>query len=140
QPAGVAGGIDDPLNAVEGLEPTEMQGGLVRRSLDRAATIFAATSGGSATLNQTGELLAPEITGIEFAYWDGTTWLTEWSSDEYGELPTAVQVQLHMQDPVTALAGDVTDAGSVRTFKHIVRLPLARPIEEEDDTLSEAGI
>lgn len=145
QPAG-AGGVNDPLdqiNSQAASNPNALAGGgLVRRSLDRSATAFAVTNGGAATLNQTGELLAPEITGIEFAYWDGTTWLQEWSSDEYGELPMAVQVRLYMNDPETAITGEITDSSMTRTFMHVVRLPLARPIEEETESedLSEAGI
>lgn len=146
QPPGVVGGIQDPLDQL-GAPPTDAStadaasaGGLVRRSLDRAATSYAASTGGMAMLNQTGELLAPEITGIEFAYWDGVTWQTQWSSDEYGELPLAVQVRLYMNDPTTAITGEVTADSTVRTFMHVVRLPLARPIEEEETDLMGAGI
>ena len=145
QPAGVVGGIQDPLEQLisqsgeppGGSPPT---GGLVRRSLDRAATIYAATTGGAAMLNQTGELLAPEITGIEFGYWDGVTWQVEWNSDTYGELPLAVQVRLYMADPQTAITGELTDESSLRTFMHVVRLPLARPIEDEETDLTGTGI
>jgi prepilin-type N-terminal cleavage/methylation domain-containing protein len=146
QPAGVVGGIQDPLSQIDAAtgEQNALQqesvGGLVRRSLDRAATVYAASSGGAAMLNQTGELLAPEISGIEFGYWDGVTWQLEWSSDEFGELPLAVQVRLYMADPQTAITGEITDTSSTRTFMHVVRLPMARPIEEEETELLEAGI
>jgi type II secretory pathway pseudopilin PulG len=146
QPAGTVGGIQDPLGDIDALTGQQGgisqagAGGLVRRSLDRAATTYAASTGGAAMLNQTGELLAPEITGIEFGYWDGVTWQLEWSSDQYGELPLAVQVRLYMADPQTAITGEVTDTSSTRTFMHVVRLPLARPIEEEETELMEAGI
>ncbi len=149
QAAGTVGGIQDPLDAVasqSGVNAGIVAGdsGLVRRTLDRAATIYASNSGNSAMLNQTGELLAPEITGIEFSYWDGTSWLQTWSSDEYGELPLAVQVRLYMATPQAAIsAGSISGSQAaddeLRTFMHVVRLPLARPVEEEED-LSEAGI
>lgn len=121
-------------------------GGLVRRSLDRAATLEAATMGNISTLNQTGDLLAPEVKAIEFSYWDGLTWQLEWSSDEFGELPLAVQVTLYMVDPALAATEDedtLSSLGpeSMRSFTHIVRLPMAVPIEtEEEDDLSEAGL
>ena len=97
------------------------------------------------TLNQTGELLAPEIKGIEFSYWDGLTWLLEWSSDELGELPLAVQVRIYMIDPALAATEDTDtmstlDTESMRTFSHIVRLPMAVPLEEEEEDLTEAGL
>jgi hypothetical protein len=143
QSEGTLGGVLDPLDALDPEAASGGSGGLVRRSLDRAATVEAAITGGLSRLNQTGELLAPEIAGIEFSYWDGVTWQLEWSSDAYGQLPLAVMVKLYMADPVSQAAGtSALGSGqiddSVRTFTHIVRLPLARPVEEED--LAEAGL
>lgn len=135
-------GVVDPLDALDPDAEASQLGGLVRRSLDRAATVQAATTGSLTLLNQTGELLAPEITGIEFSYWDGLQWQLEWSSDEYGELPLAVQVHLYMADPSAAITGNSysLDSNDVRMFSHVVRLPLARPIEEEEEDLSGTGL
>lgn len=148
QEAGVVGGVQDQLNALDPASDGSSQGGLVRRSLDRAASVQAASTGSLSLLNQTGELLAPEVVAIEFAYWDGIMWQTQWSSDEYGELPLAVQVRLSTRDEFrgstteeTSLAAAVTDPSAIRTFTHIVRLPLARPIDEsEEEALSGTGI
>ena len=137
------------LDSLAELDPdaTDLtSGGLVRRSLDRAATLEAATMGNISTLNQTGDLLAPEVKAIEFSYWDGLTWQLEWSSDEFGELPLAVQVTIYMVDPALAATEDedtLSSLGpeSMRSFTHIVRLPMAVPIETaEEDDLSEAGL
>ena len=138
-------GVLDPLAELDPEAASLTPGGLVRRSLDRAATVEAATMGNLNTLNQTGELLAPEIKGIEFSYWDGLTWLLEWSSDELGELPLAVQVRIYMIDPALAATEDTDtmstlDTESMRTFSHIVRLPMAVPLEEEEEDLTEAGL
>lgn len=140
QPEGI--GVEDKL---EQINSTSQLGtsGLVRRSLDHAATVEAVSNGSLSLLNQTGELLAPEVTAIEFSYWDGLTWQTEWNSDTYDELPLAVQVSISMADPSTQLASQtVSPSGedSVRTFTHIIRLPLAQPVEEEEEDLSEAGL
>ena len=141
QPAGSIGVADELTSAID---PTATSsGGLVRRSLDRAATNYAANMGSLTTLAQTGDVLAPEVLGIEFRYWDGITWDLEWSSDEYGELPLAVQVQLTMSNPIAISAGlSPDDENAVRVFTHIIRLPMAKPIEleSESDELSEAGI
>lgn len=140
------GGVIDSLAELDPDATDLMSGGLVRRSLDRAATVEAATMGNISTLNQTGDLLAPEIKSIEFSYWDGLTWQVEWSSDEFGELPLAVQVRIYMVDPALAATEDanmISSLGpdSMRAFSHIVRLPMAVPIEtEEEDDLSEAGL
>ncbi len=99
QDSNTIGGVQDPLQQLTGDSSGAATGGLVRRSLDRAATAYAASTGNLVTLNQTGELLAPEIKGIEFQYWDGLVWQLQWSSDEFGELPLAVQITLYMADP-----------------------------------------
>lgn len=146
QNAGMLGGVQDSIDSLDSSNRSLVTGGLIRRSLDRAATVEASRSGGLARLNQTGELIAPEVVGIEFSYWDGITWLPQWSSDQYKELPLAVQVQLIMDDPIAAAAnahqGISLTSTPTRVFKHIIRLPLARPIDtsEMDDELAEAGL
>ncbi|MEM8666576.1 MAG: prepilin-type N-terminal cleavage/methylation domain-containing protein [Planctomycetota bacterium] len=143
QGEGISGGVQDALLQLSpdaALASNENMGGLVRRSLDRAATTFASMNGNLATLNQTGELLAPEIKGIEFQYWDGITWQIEWSSDEFGELPLAIQVTLYMADPRVESDG-MASTETLRTFRHVVRLPMAKIVEEEEEEdLAEAGI
>ena len=139
------GGVIDSLAELDPDATDLTSGGLVRRSLDRAATVEAATMGNISTLNQTGDLLAPEIKSIEFSYWDGLTWQVEWSSDEFGELPLAVQVRIYMVDPALAATEDANTISSLgpdsmRAFSHIVRLPMAVPIETEEEDLSEAGL
>ncbi|TWU27004.1 hypothetical protein Pla52o_08600 [Novipirellula galeiformis] len=141
QDAGVIGGVTDVF-ADQNTAAMEAAGGLVRRSLDRAATVYAVDSGAISTLNQTGELLAPEIISIEFGYWDGLMWLTQWSSDEMGELPAAVQVRLTMNDPTIAAANEsgMSTTSAIRTFTHVVRLPLSRPVEQAETELAEVGL
>jgi hypothetical protein len=148
QQAGTLGGVQDQFSTLEAEAAGESRGGLVRRSLDRAATVQASSTGSLGLLNQTGELLAPEIVAIEFSYWDGVTWQLEWSSDTYGELPLAVQVRLTMADQRAvespselAVPTTTVDPSALRTFTHIVRIPLARPIEEtSEEDLAGAGI
>jgi hypothetical protein len=128
-------GVDDPLAKLDDSTSTG-SGGLVRRVLDRQASTFAALSGNINSLNQTGELLAPEVMGIEFSYWDGMIWQIQWNSDELGELPLAVKIQMSMVDPLVDANEQVP-----RLFSHVVRLPMAKIIEEEEDEeLAEAGL
>ena len=130
-------GVNDTLAQLGTSDATDAPtgAGLVRRVLDRIAHNYAVSSGNITTLNQTGELLAPEVTGIEFSYWDGVTWQIEWNSDELGELPLAVKIDMVMMNPEID-----ADAQEPRLFQHIVRLPMANFIETEEDELSEAGI
>ena len=150
QEAGSFGGVGDPLEN-DGANPdptlTAGSGGLVRRSLDRAATVHASMTGGLARLNQTGDLLAPEVVAIEFAYWDGFNWQIEWSSDGYGGLPLAVRVTLTMLDPVasrsaagTLAAGTSAEMLPTRAYAHVVRLPLAKPIDMTEMMTSGVGV
>ncbi|NND98933.1 MAG: type II secretion system protein [Pirellulaceae bacterium] len=141
QPADSPAGVNDPLDTFNTSDEPTYTGGLVRRELDRAVTRYAASQGNLSQLNQTGEILAPEITGIEFEYWDGITWQMEWSSDDFEELPLAVRISLSMTDPQAIVAGlSPGDEYATRIFTHIVRLSMAKPIEEEEDELTEAGI
>ncbi len=146
QDAGMIGGVQDSIDSLDANSGSLATGGLIRRSLDRAASLEASITGGLSRLNQTGELIAPEVVGIEFSYWDGTTWLLQWNSDEYKELPLAIQVQLTMDDPIAAAAnvsqGIAANTMATRVFKHIIRLPLARPIDtsDADGELQEAGL
>ncbi len=113
---------------------TAAGGGLVRRVLDRSAQNYAMTTGNVNALNQTGDLLAPEIGAIEFQYWDGLIWQIEWNSDQMGGLPLAVKIQMTMIDPAIDL-----NEQEPRVFQHVVRLPMARPadVSEEDGAATE---
>lgn len=71
-------------------------GGLVRRQLDRAVTAYAEEMGDTQRLARTGDLLAPEVVALEFAYYDGVDWLTEWDSSTQS-LPWLVEITLGMQ-------------------------------------------
>jgi len=109
------------------------QFGLVRREMDRAVTSYAAESGGAALDLARGEILAPEVKAIEFAYWDGLEWQTEWDSDLNGGLPLAVDVVIRVshEDDETAylasampLAQLADDPAGGRIFHLVVKLPL----------------
>ncbi len=71
-------------------------GGLIRRQLDRAVTAYAEEMGDTQRLARTGDLLAPEVVALEFAYYDGVDWLTEWDSSTQS-LPWLVEITLAMQ-------------------------------------------
>ena len=138
QAAGAVDGVQDAWDADgAGNVPIGGGSGLVRRSLDRAATMHASLTGGMSRLSQTGDMLAPEIVGIEFAYWDGFTWQLQWSTDVFGELPQAVRVTLTMLAPGQG-AGPGGEPAT-RVFAHVVRLPLARPLQMEQLTGAVGG-
>jgi hypothetical protein len=130
--------------------------GLVRRELGRSVTRWAIDNGDTQRLEQVGELLAPEITAIQFQYFDGYQWYTEWDSDVSGGLPLAVEITLFMQpkDSLDADGMPVIDptlveqssAGIVQgqlVYRLVVRLPTGRPastMEEGDSDLEALGL
>lgn len=149
QPSGQQYGIIDPVQKLvtaSGSTETLPSGGLVRRTLDRSITTHAMSTGGLTRLEQTGDLLASEVTGISFEYFDGINWLTFYSSDDTGVLPQAVRITLQMQ---TINLSDPQDTSSSladpRSFTHVVFLPMAQPAEDselltEDTATTEATL
>lgn len=98
-----ADGVLDPLakiaaqSAEGGADNGKMSGGLVRRSLDRAVTQFAYANGNSMQISRTGEIIAPEVIGIEFSYFNASSgWQTQWDSSQLG-LPHVVKVTVATQ-------------------------------------------
>lgn len=83
------------------------------------------------------KLLAPEVTSIQFRYFDGIAWLEEWDSTELNALPRAIEivVTLRSSDP------DGQDSGEddqdeyflpESTYRAVVPLPLAIPVPPEE--------
>ena len=130
QPAGSGNDNDalERLAASAGIAPSTgstgstedevaMTGGLVRRSIDRAIHVQAASTGGIARLAGSGEMIASEVTAISFEYFDGVNWLPMINSDEIGSLPLAVRVTLEM---------------NTRTFTHVVYLAQGQAAAETE--------
>jgi len=149
QPPGT-GGVIDPLSQVtdgDTAASLNSNGGLVRRQLDRLATKYALESGNMTMLNMTGDLLAPEVLAIEFAYWDGFLWQIKWNSDMMGALPLAIQIRLTIGPPGSD-AADFDPTGEtntdIRVFQQTVRLPMGRIVEDDelmaDGSLSGVGL
>jgi len=110
--------------------------GLVRRVMDRAVTLYASDSGNLQGLQQAAEVIAPEVASIEFQYYDGTEWLTEWDSDEMGGLPTAVRITVLLTERAEAdttsrttgsVAPTTATASPDQIYSLMVRLPTAKP-------------
>ena len=96
-------GVQDPLARLTSQIATSssgstagLSGGLVRRSLDRAVTQYAYEIGSTTQLMRTGEIIAPEVLGIDFSYFGPEGWQTQWDSSTMG-LPSVVKVTIAMQ-------------------------------------------
>jgi prepilin-type N-terminal cleavage/methylation domain-containing protein len=76
--------------------------GLMRGEMDRAVVLWAEANGDTQALYSSAQMLAEEVVGLSFEYFDGTEWYTEWDSTSYGSLPRAIRVWLAVQ-PTYAL-------------------------------------
>ena len=125
----------------------QLAGGLVRRELDRSMARYAVEMGDTTMLAMTGEVLAPEVTSLEFQYFDGLVWGTEWDSELMKGLPQAVRVILTIR-PARSPARATTTVGLATAttaiaegdlvYSLVVRLPLAEPPETTGDSAMEA--
>lgn len=120
--------VSDPLAEPQALGQQPAQG-LVRRQVDRSVALFAIQNGQTDALMRTGELIAPEVTALEFQYFDGLTWLPEWDSQQLGGLPIAVAVTIAVT-PQLAPGTTLTQAqlaaaeSDVMIYRTVVPLPL----------------
>jgi len=123
--------------------------GLIRRQLDRAVASWASTNGDISNLDANSEVVAPEVKYIEFNYFDGTEWLTEWDSQQQEGLPTAVRIVIGLDfsdsyddpqlNPIANLGTDQTENLSYHSL--VVYLPMSEasspqllPEEEQEST------
>lgn len=106
------------------------QFGLVRRSIDRAVTRYALDYGGQINLEDYEEVLAEEISEIEFRYWDQTNkeWVTEWDSDEMMGLPGAVEVSVAL-----GVKAEDNEEDERKIYRSVVYLPIAEIIPPEPE-------
>lgn len=137
--------LDDATN------PLIVGRGLVRRELDRSLTQWAMNTGNITSLEEEGEVLAPEVVGIEFLYFDGIEWLMEWDSEAEGRLPMAVQVTLAVQSsspsgggslfvPPSSLLPTAMADTQVRYYRMVVHLPVGSDMPDEEAMMMEMGL
>jgi hypothetical protein len=107
--------LGDPSQASR-VQQTGFAGkGLVRREVDRAVSIYAAANGNADDLLNEGQMLAAEVTGLEFRYFDGTEWLPEWNSDERQGLPVAVEIAVEVGGDASSTSDETQTTRSLLT-------------------------
>jgi hypothetical protein len=139
-----------------GLSGIDVRGrGLYRHTLDRAVSTYAMESGSAnKSLGKT-DLLADEVIGLQFMYFDGAGWAEEWDSSSMEGLPVAIEITLILGNPEQAktATGSFNPFGSTsededneRYYTLTVNLPTALTADEkaqasesEDTALSQAG-
>lgn len=109
-------------------------GGLVRSVIPRAMSRYASEIGDFSLSEQAAELLAPEVVSIEFSYFDGTEWTSEWDTELIGGIPMAVEITIIIQDPRKLVEGTINEQQltNENLFRTVVHLPGAEPIESDE--------
>jgi len=104
--------------------------GLARLEGDRLAMSMADGSADIQALAQQSQLLAAEISSLQFQYFDGSDWLEVWDSIEYGTVPQAIKVTIGFQNEniegLEKVANEKIN-GFENKFSMVIALPLALP-------------
>jgi hypothetical protein len=124
----------DSILGATSIEPstTGTGRGLMRAESDRAVTAWSELNGTTQSHYSSAKLLAEEVTAVQFQYFDGSQWVSEWNSDEMGGLPVAIEVLLNIAEPQSPSARDASfvplgaDAppSQERTYRMVVHLPV----------------
>ena len=128
---------------------SEYDGGLMRREMDRSATLWADQQGALSQMNLDLEPLAVEISEIYFEFYDGTEFLDSWDTEEKSGLPKAVLISIGVT-PTDGDGGEFatlwSSAGSdleaeneMAVYRLLVTLPISEPFETEDESTGETS-
>ena len=104
--------------------------GLMRRELSQAVSSWAEANGNLQATYADAKLLADEVVGVQFRYYDGDAWLEDWNSDDLGGLPTAVEITVTIQ-PTYAMSEEALEKFAAdepppeKAYSLIVHLPAA---------------
>jgi hypothetical protein len=114
--------------------PTTAGGGLYRRELDRAVAAFNLDVAGMLAAEGYTRLIATEVIAVEFRYFDGSDFRSDWDSDEMGGFPSAVEVTI-LVDPQRGMreSGAVSfQLEQAKAYRSVVYLPVAEILPEEE--------
>jgi hypothetical protein len=128
--------------------------GLARSEVDRMVSLWQTQTGGTQG-GQNTVILAPEVASLEFRYFDGSTWQTQWDSTAMNGIPRAVEISLCFYDDVanapSSANGDFVAASAGLTtnnpdnyYRMVVHLPAGIPLPAvppvtTDDTSEESS-
>jgi hypothetical protein len=95
---------------------------------DDTASALSTTS--TATEIPESSILAREVVALQFRYYDGYSWVSEWDSTEKGRLPRAVEVSMGFLNQEYKPAGSLNLPGSasMTTIKHVIQVPASTPV------------
>ncbi|MBI3864869.1 MAG: prepilin-type N-terminal cleavage/methylation domain-containing protein [Planctomycetia bacterium] len=96
--------------------------GLARMEGDRMAMAMADSQSSTSLLASATQVLAPEVASIEFLYWDGFRWRSDWDSSVMQGMPKAIDVKLYL-NPVSGRST------TPDMYNLTIAIPLGKPID-----------
>ena len=109
--------------------------GLARLEGDRVAVSYAMEQ--SSVLTSSARVLAPEVTAVNFRYFDGLTWQISWDGSGMQLLPQAIEIMISVRSAATvgSSASPANPASSVtRVYRHVVPISTAPPPQPTSST------
>lgn len=114
--------------------------GLAKLEGDRMAIDYADVSSDVDSLANASRVVAPEIIGLRFLYFDGVDWQESWDSTQMGRLPNAVSIEVGLRS-ATSLPEDLPEdkltpgeraslSTVVEWYRQVVAIPLSKPFTE----------
>ncbi|MDB4786485.1 MAG: type II secretion system protein GspJ [Planctomycetaceae bacterium] len=132
----LVGESDVPSTLIDNLAFDDSEsGGLSRLEQDALEVNFSEDV--TDILGIQAELLAPEILMVQFRYYDGADWVSQWDSAIQERLPSAVEVTLTFKEidaqENRLLFGEESIASEKSTMRFVVALSMAPPPLTEVD-------
>jgi hypothetical protein len=135
---------EDP-RALGGEASTDGYGrGLMRAEMDRAVTIYSDGDSSGALAYSRAQLLANEVVGLGFEYYDGLEWLTEWDSTSSSSLPRAIRVWLSVKPTYGMSEQELADANKGKEvpttdFYFVISVPTSPLVAASTTEATEAA-
>jgi hypothetical protein len=128
---------------------SEYDGGMMRREMDRSATLWADQQGTLAQMNLDLEPLAVEVSDLYFEYYDGIEFLDYWDTEEKSGLPKAVLISIALT-PLdhdggefatlwSSVGSNLEAEGETAVYRLLVALPISEPFETDDESSEETS-
>jgi prepilin-type N-terminal cleavage/methylation domain-containing protein len=109
--------------------------GLARQEIPAAAADTVDLSGDSSLQLATTSLIAPEVSDLQFQYFDGTEWVDTWGSDVPTAPPRAIAIVISLLPPAER-AEQLQEYAAANTFSPVYRLVIAVPTWDPDTAAS----
>jgi type II secretory pathway component PulJ len=124
-----------PTSGQSGTGGVVATSGLARLEGDRVAVSYAMEQ--SSMLTSSARILAPEVTAVNFRYFDGLTWQISWDGSGMQLLPNAIEIMISVRSAATvgSSVSPTNPASSViRVYRHVVPISTAPPPQPTSST------